>query len=154
MGLFKKAPIAPPAVHRQDLQQAISNAPRKEMEYLQHRQFHFDYLEKGLPADEKILIAGTCDYARQDPNAGLMAVTPKRVIAIISKHDGSQPAVYAFPIKDLTFSAREMPYADHLLATFDVPGKPTSELFIGHDINWAHAVADEVTQQLNRSRLG
>ncbi|MFF1880157.1 helicase associated domain-containing protein [Pseudarthrobacter sp. NPDC058196] len=78
MSLSKKSPIVPPNIMRQDLANAIVDAPSKAMQYLSWAEKQLQYLGDALPADEEVLAAASSTLLRCTRAAfcGAIVVTP------------------------------------------------------------------------------
>jgi hypothetical protein len=150
----KKQPVAVPQIQREDMAAAVAATPPKESGFLANAMSDIEYLSDALPDDEQILSVAYCQ-AIQSGTGGVIALTPKRVVAVISrddkKHAPAEPTVYIFPFQDLTNISFRTEIST--FGYFDMKDQERVTLQIGWDKKWPEVFMNSVKQQYNRSKF-
>jgi hypothetical protein len=156
MGLFGKSkPVEPPSIRREDMATAVAAVPPKELEWLKNALPEIEYLSSALPADEQVLSAAYCCAATTlDSTAGVIAFTPKRIVAVVGSrrnNRGGEPTVHIFPFSELT----GISYAPGIInfGYFDLKDRSRVTLEIGKDKAWPGIFMDAARQQSNRAKF-
>jgi len=159
MSLFKKAPIPTPDVERQDLADAIEGAPRNELQYLLWAEPELQYVEDALPIDEEILAVASCDIISLYASGfyGVIVVTPKRIVAVLGQRGKDrkplgEPTVYTFPLAEASINDG-VTSTGQPFTRFQVPGRASVELQVGHDGEWTARFFNAARKQANKSKL-